>query len=225
MEQVFKFIINLLNNIFLSRYSIIFIGVLLILPLASFLLEIILNISLKKSTKGEVSKSASIISTLLSIIFSTSNYLSGNSVFLSVMEVAFYNLTLILFCFILCKTASLIGQFCSNKISRQLDFTKDEPTSEELPPSNVKRIVETITCKTTSKNEYSGYLNIDYLKELILQLKKQNLDEQDLYELEELEVYLLNFVTRQPTCEERCVLSKHIGRLFKKLAKYNVVNV
>ena len=224
MEQVFKFIINFLNEVFFSKYSLFIICGLLIVPFISFLIEVILNIVLKKNTRGEVSKSTSIISVLLSTIFSTSNYISGSRVFLSVKEVVFYNLTLALLCYILYKTASIIGQFCTKKTASVVDFIESESKSEVLPPTNVKRIVETITCKTANKNEYSGYLNVDYLRELISQLKKSELEPKDLFEVEELEVYLLNFVTRQPTSEERQILSNHIGLLFKKLAKYNVVN-
>ncbi len=82
--------------------------------------------------------------------------------------------------------------------------------------------VETISCVEEPVTVYGGYVDVSYLKSLIYALKGKELECEDFKEIEELEVYLINFVNRQPTAQERVKLSKLIGNLFKKLAKYDV---
>ncbi len=67
-----------------------------------------------------------------------------------------------------------------------------------------------------------GYLDIGYVKSLICELKTKPLSDSDYREIEELEVYLLRFITRQPEGEERKILSEKLSMLIKKLALYAV---
>ena len=216
MEQVFYFVLESLKAFFESEFSkYIMLGVVAIL-LFCFLVELLLSVVLKKGVGVEFFKSVSVISIITSILFSVGFIDSG------VFEVLYYNLTLILLAYLMNLILKSVGKFFIKKQAEVEKSHNVEPVI--LPPTNVKRIVETIQCKTANSSEYSGYLNIDYLKELINKLKENNLTGEDLNEIEELEVYLLNFVTRQPVGKERQILSNYIGLLFKKLAKYNVVN-
>ena len=42
-------------------------------------------------------------------------------------------------------------------------------------------------------------------------------------ELEEFEIYLMNFCQKQPTCEQKNKLSLYLSSLMKKLAYYKIV--
>ena len=222
MEQVFNFAIFYLKSFIENDFSTYIILLLLIIPFICFVVEAVLNICLKRNTKGEFFKSVSLISLLLSILFSVGGLVNSTVNFDNVLEVFYYNLTLTTLCYSAYLCLKLVGSLCSKKPKEIL--IEKEYDKVDLAPTNVKRIVETISCKAPDKKEYSGYLNVDYLRQLIEELKKNELDEQELNELEEFEVYLLNFITRQPEGKERQMISNYIGALFKKLAKYKVVN-
>ena len=84
----------------------------------------------------------------------------------------------------------------------------------------VKRAVEHIKMAEDSPQVFSGFVDVGYIKTLINNLKSNDLTEEDRLELDEFEVYLLNFVNRQPTSAERQNLSIRLNSLIKKLAKY-----
>ena len=107
---------------------------------------------------------------------------------------------------------------CKNNLAK-IQGKSVEQISENYG-SLVKKAVEKITLVEEGPKAFSGYVDIAYVKGLINSLKKHNLEENDSLELEELEVYLLNFANRQPNSLERLELSKKLGSLIKKLAKY-----
>ena len=85
---------------------------------------------------------------------------------------------------------------------------------------SVKRAVEKVITAEETPQVFSGYVDVSYIKTLINTLKTNNLTEADKQDLEEFEVYLLNFVNRQPTNAERQELSMRLGGLIKTLSKY-----
>ena len=85
---------------------------------------------------------------------------------------------------------------------------------------SVKRAVEHVKMAEDPPQVFSGYVDVSYIKTLINNLKTNDLTETDRQDLDEFEVYLLNFVNRQPTNAERQNLSTKLGALIKKLAKY-----
>ncbi len=85
---------------------------------------------------------------------------------------------------------------------------------------SIQRAVEHIKSTEEPPQVFSGYVDVSYIKTLINTLKTNNLTEADKQDLEEFEVYLLNFINRQPTNAERQELSNKLGGLIKKLAKY-----
>lgn len=90
---------------------------------------------------------------------------------------------------------------------------KKELTEEAVSPS---RIIEYF------KNDklYTGYLDVNYVKALINDLKTKELSESDFQKIEELELYLMRFSQRQPFDKERAELSEKLSMLIKQLAKY-----
>lgn len=90
---------------------------------------------------------------------------------------------------------------------------KDMESAESLEPSNyVKFVLE--------EKPFEGYLNVNYVKKLISELKGHNLTQGEYEQIEEFELFLLNFVSRQPKNSERRVLSEYMSMLIKKIAKY-----
>ncbi len=223
MEQVFLFVIDYLKKGVENNYTLYFIIAFSLTPIIGFLIETFLILFFKRSLKGEFYKSVTSLSALLLTVFSVSSFSTNQLIFKSAVEVFYYNASAILLYFIMHLMLKIILNKPVNQTAYKTE-QESETASVNLEPTNVKRMVETITCKTVNEQEYSGYLNVEYLKALIDKLKQSDLEEQELLEIEEFEVYLLNFVSRQPTGSERQVLSNYIGLLFKKLAKYNVVN-
>ncbi len=95
--------------------------------------------------------------------------------------------------------------------------------TEILPLESKPKSVEIISCIEEPTTVYNGYVDVKYLKSLIEDLKRKELEDVDEKKIEEFEVYLLNFVNRQPNSIERTKLGEYIGDLIKKLAKYQVV--
>ncbi len=87
----------------------------------------------------------------------------------------------------------------------------------------VEKAVEIIPCIEEPVSVYSGYIDVSYVKGLIDKLKESRLELHDEKEIEELEIFLLNFVNRQPNASERKILSEYMSSLIKKLAKYNAI--
>lgn len=91
-----------------------------------------------------------------------------------------------------------------------------------LKESNVKRAVNSIFLDKLNGELQGGYIDVEYLKSLVTRLKDKNLTTQDELEIEELELFILNFLSRQPTANERIKLNGYLSSLIKKLAKYEV---
>ena len=85
---------------------------------------------------------------------------------------------------------------------------------------SVKRAVEKVITAEEPPQVFSGYVDVGYVKNLINSLKDKPVTQDESREIEDLEVYLLNFVNRQPNNTERQELSKRLNCLIKKLAKY-----
>ncbi len=126
----------------------------------------------------------------------------------------------------------LTDKICGRKIkvkrkdnkNENIDFSQEK--SAETPVkelSNAQKIIDKIACKDYEKQTFIGYINVSYLRELINKLKENKLEENDAKKVEDLEVYLLNFVNRQPNDLERIKLNAYVGDLYKQLAKYNAI--
>ena len=85
---------------------------------------------------------------------------------------------------------------------------------------SVKRAVEKVITAEEPPQVFSGYVDVGYVKNLINSLKDKPVTQDESREIEDLEVYLLNFVNRQPNNTERQELSSKLGALIKTLSKY-----
>lgn len=109
------------------------------------------------------------------------------------------------------------------KFEKNKKFKREEPSNISIPRIEKERTLEVLSCVEQPVSVYNGYIDVRYLKSLIDSIKERNLEYDDEKEIEELEVYLLNFVNRQPNRLERSKLSSYVESLIKKLAKYNVI--
>lgn len=100
---------------------------------------------------------------------------------------------------------------------------------KKMPPQNAReedKEVEVITVKPKTYEHYfngdigGAYLDVSYVKSLIDNLKQKELSDSDYSEVESLELYLMNFASRQPVGEERAMLSEKLSMLIKKIALY-----
>ena len=83
--------------------------------------------------------------------------------------------------------------------------------------------IEVISCIEEPTSVYSGSIDVSYVKSLIDKLKENSLEESDEKEIEEFELFIINFVNRQPNGYERKKMSEYMGSLIKKLAKYTAI--
>ena len=102
---------------------------------------------------------------------------------------------------------------------------KPKKVARKVEDINQKQLfVERVKTKPyeryNSDDVISGYLDVTHVKNLIEQLKSKELSENDYGQIEDLELYLLNFVSRQPNQSERAVLSEKLSMLIKKIALY-----
>lgn len=152
-----------------------------------------------------------LINLALTAYFSVEDFLNNGVLFKSAKTVyTFITLVAVLsvIFFIIVKAVS--------KKPAKIDIkrtVKKELTEEAVSPS---RIVEYF------KNDklYTGYLDVNYVKALINDLKTKELSESDFQKIEELELYLMRFSQRQPFDKERAELSEKLSMLIKQLAKY-----
>lgn len=117
----------------------------------------------------------------------------------------------------------LIGNVILSLIQFKSKSLQGSTTKISIPKIDSEKTIEVLSCVENPVSVYSGYIDVVYLKGLIDKIKEKELEYDDEREVEELEIYLLNFVNRQPNAYERKKLSSFIEGFIKKLAKYNVI--
>ncbi len=106
----------------------------------------------------------------------------------------------------------IIKGVSTKKEAKPVESEKTEVV-KKLPISNVVRYF--------SKEELNcSYIDVSYIKSLIFNLKQKDLTDEDFSMIEDLEIYLLRFISRQPNGEERAILSEYLSMLIKKLSLY-----
>ena len=131
-----------------------------------------------------------------------------NYISLAVLTLLFVNNVVFFICY-----------FATLKKNKKKQLVKNAEIKKDYG-SSIKRAIEHVKLTEDATEIFSGYVDVAYIKTLINKLKSDSLSNQEKAEIEELEVYLLNFVNRQPTSSERQELSNKLGSLIKKLAKY-----
>lgn len=208
MLEFIKPVFNFLCYDFGSYFAVIGLSI-FIANAFVFLLQLTLSIFSKTSSDSSYFLCFSLVFLLLFAYFSIRDYLGEKTLFNDAIKIysalTLYSV-LILVCFAIIKRAS------NKPIKEETNVNCEK--AEQLPP--VSNAV-----KYFKKDEiFSGYLDVSYVKQLINELKQKDITERDYEQIEELEVYLLRFITRQPNAEERVVLSEQLSMLIKKLALY-----
>ncbi|MBQ3234590.1 MAG: hypothetical protein IJA97_00345 [Clostridia bacterium] len=153
----------------------------------------------------------SLVCFLLTAYFIVQDYKGAKLLFLSFESI---------YAFLTLYMALLLTFFALLK--KRFDKVKEKVCKEVIKPV-IKEEYPPVSnaVKYFKKSEiFSGYLDVGYVKQLINELKQKPLSESDYKDIEELEVYLLRFITRQPDAEERAILSNYLSMLIKKLALY-----
>lgn len=231
--EFFNFLVNAIYSF--SKYNKL--GVisfalsiaLIVLIIATFLVVILS----KKAVNLKAFKCFTAILLTLITVISAFEFINVKKVFLVVDSVIVYVIALIILCAILFTIIYL------TEYSKRLKLTKTKNvssvklnkvtklTDSEQAPLTNNNDKEVIKLKCVSPQidggEFDGYLDVSYLKSLISLLRERNLTEKDDKELEDLEVYLMNFARRQPYKSERSKLTEYLSDLMKKLARYNAV--
>ncbi|MBO7215209.1 MAG: hypothetical protein J6V66_06935 [Clostridia bacterium] len=207
-----EFITSALNFLSqpLGEYAYIIATSLFISNVALFFIDFIILLGFKKNKDGGYFLCFSLVSFISAAYFTVQDVTTTKLAFSS-YEKAYAFLTVYL---------SLIFIFyaCIKTVKKP----KAEVVNKNAPIKDHEECVPLSTAvKYFKKDEiFSGYLDVSYVKQLILELKQKPLTDSDYSEIEELEVYLLKFITRQPDSDERVVLSQKLSMLIKKLALY-----
>lgn len=147
---------------------------------------------------------------LISVYFCVEDYKSAKMLFESVKNVYVY---VTLFTVMIIVFYMIVRKLSESRSDKKT-VKKQEVVIEEKPPvSNAVKYFK-------KDDMLNGYLDVGYVKSLINELKQKELSEEDYNQIEEFEIYLLRFITRQPNGEERVVLSEYLSMLIKKLSLY-----
>ncbi len=203
---------------FLSNLTVNFAHLGVIICVVSYLIIFIAEILIK--TFSKIKRDTiyflcySIISALFTAYFSIEDFFNQKLLFETPKSVYLF-MTILL-------SLSLIFYALLNAFKKKNSETKiqNEEVFSVKTDCKSKEVIE-ITPNLTDYNE-GGYLDVSYVKSLIQKLKEKNLSQEDYALVEDFELYLLNFVSRQPVGEERSVLSEKISMLIKKLAFYAI---
>ena len=231
--EFFNFLVNAIYSF--SKYSEL--GVisfalsiaLIVLITVTFLVVIIS----KKAVNLKVFKYFTAILLTLITVISAFEFINVKKVFLVVDSVITYVFALTILC------ATFYTVIYLTEYSKRLKLAKTKNVSS-VKLNKVTKLTDSEQAPLTNNNdkdviklkcvspqidggEFDGYLDVSYLKSLISLLRERNLTEKDDKELEDLEVYLMNFARRQPYKSERSKLTEYLSDLMKKLARYNAV--
>lgn len=165
----------------------------------------------------------------INLLYSLNEFFLLNNTFKTEISVTvFVIISYLVSDFIIILTNKICGRKIKNlsteKKNANVDFSQEKSTETPVKElSNAQKIIDKLACKDYEKQTFIGYINVSYLRELINKLKQNELEETDAKKVEDLEVYLLNFVNRQPNDLERIKLNALVGDLYKQLAKYNAI--
>lgn len=218
MKNIVKFYLSFIeNHLFKTYYEYVFVGVISLILFLDILFIFI------KWNKISFSKTTGVLTYLLLLLVFGEWYFHKKT--FSSLETAIVISVSLLTAQTLIST--LLKAVKINKKPKVFKVDKDCNSEVKIDSLNyglsIKNAVEKLKLTEEEPMVFSGFIDLSYVKSLIESLNKKDLEEKDRLEVEELEVYLLNFVNRQPSELEREVLSKHLGGLIKKLAKYQAV--
>ena len=198
----------------LGAQAYVLVAVFALSTVAIFIIELCLSLFCNKKRDTSYYLCYVILSSILTAYFAVEDYLGSNIIFATAKSI--YALLTIL------VSLSTIFYMVLRAISNAKTLMETTKTIMSAPQKDVA-----IKSVQTKPYEYyffdkkvDGYLDVSYLKGLICELKNKNLSESDFKQIEELELYLMNFISRQPNQIERAVLSEKLSMLIKKIALY-----
>ena len=218
MENVVELYLSFIKNYLLNTYYEYAVGGALFLILA---LDVIFCVS-KLNKKSFLDSVGALMYFAFLLIFG--EWYFNKVVFSSLEKAITVCLSIFIIQMLISAGIKLVKSSRKPKIIKESVKVVEDIQVESLNyGESIKNAVEKIKLKEEEPILFNGFIDVAYIKSLLQSLNEKNLEEKDRLEVEELEVYLLNFVNRQPNGLEKEILSKHLGGLIKKLAKYQAV--
>lgn len=190
--------------------------ILTISALLVFLLEVIISLLSKKQRDTVYYLCYTLLSLVVTLYFAVEDYF-GEKLLFETPKSVYACMTVLI-------SLSIIFYTVIRSLSNMKNCKKclEKPSNFSDLPSEIK--VSTITPKpynyVSQSSVTGGYLDVSHVKSLINNLKEKPLPDSDYREIEDLELYLMNFISRQPSDSERAVLSEKLSMLIKKIALY-----
>ncbi len=229
MEKNFNYILKNFTIIMGGKHAGFFaLGVTLSIILV-FICQLIYSIVKNKKSGYSYTKFA-LFCTSCSLLISICEYFTSGkiftSIYFSVIFTVFNFLISMLFSYVLSTVNYFIDKKTKHLIIQQNDF--NDIKTQRLPVSDLtKKAIMRLKTKPYDllnlQNVTNEFIDVQYIKELIDALKDKPLTLKECEEIEELEVFLLNFCYRQPNAVEKEKLSLYLSSLMKKLAYYKIV--
>ena len=222
MDNIFSYIIKVVILFFGGKLCGYFCIGILISSILVFVCQLIYSIKKLKPSNSAYAKFA-VYTSILTIVVSICEYLVSGKIFINFYFICLY----FLFSFILSFSFALILKHLDRQIVKKVQNNKQKSTYSL--ENDIKLSSESVTkrailhLKETEQNNSVGYIDVGYIKELISLVKEKEISATEETELEEFEIYLMNFCQKQPNCDEKGKLSIYLSSLMKKLAHYKIV--
>ena len=190
-----------------------------------FLIQFIVSCVYKKVQKYSYFK-FSVFTSLLSLITSLCEFYTSKKVFVDLYTAIIFTLFNLIISYSFYLILNAINKHNLLKTTRKNVIVNDIEEKPPISPTTKKAILK-LNAKEDLENSikdnyFSGYLNVEYVKQLINSLKEKPISQIDLSTLTQFEIYLMNFCIRQPNNTERQKLSEYLSFLIKKLAEYKI---
>lgn len=222
MEKIFSDIIKVVVLFFGGKLCGYFCLGILISAILVFAIQLVYSIKTLKPSNSAYTKFAVYV-VATSLIVSICEYLVTRKIFVNIYVIGIY----FLFCFLLSFSFALILYHLDKQLLLKSKNIKQNPVYSLENDQKLK----TTSCteraimhlKENKQTDTASYIDVGYIKELISLVKQKELPIEEENELEEFEIYLMNFCQKQPTSEQKNKLSLYLSSLMKKLAYYKIV--
>ncbi|MBO5712629.1 MAG: hypothetical protein J6R88_00290 [Clostridia bacterium] len=224
--KVFNLVINFITNLCLGSYLPYIILGLTLTVFITLIITFIVSVSVKKPLRYTAIKYLLSALILINIALCFLEYFFKKEVFSISASLIIYSVLLVSITLIFTSILSVVKSAklkVKKSTKNEINVPVHSENVVEINGANNREVIK-IKCvnPTAYGGEFDGFLDISYLKSLLSQLNEKNLTEEDRKDLEDFEVYLMNFASRQPYRSERVKLSAYLSDFIKKLARYNV---
>ncbi len=225
MKKFFISFINGFIKVLGGKYSYLFLISITFSIILVFLIQFIVSCVYKKVQKYSYFK-FSVFTSLLSLITSLCEFYTSKKVFVDLYTAIIFTLFNLIISYSFYLILNAINKFNLFRTTRKNVIVNDIEEKLPISPTTKKAILK-LNAKEDLENSikdnyFSGYLNVEYVKQLINSLKEKPISQIDLSTLTQFEIYLMNFCIRQPNNTERQKLSEYLSFLIKKLAEYKI---